>query len=111
MKGRRAALRANVADALDRTGRSQEWLAQAMRARGHQWHQTTVYKVINGRRKVEVTEALDLADALGVTLGALIGREPKDTANEYRKGYLDGHNTANAELAAFLAKQLSGEVA
>ncbi|QAY70050.1 helix-turn-helix domain-containing protein [Xylanimonas protaetiae] len=106
MKGIRDALRANLARIVDRSGHSQDWVAKAMQERGHKWHQTTVYKVLNGRRKVEVTEALDLADVLGVTLGALLGRQPQDTASEYRKGYTDGHNAATSELVAFLAKQI-----
>lgn len=47
-------------------GMSQEELANEMTARGHSWHQSTVYKVLNGSRKVGLGEAAAAAAILGM---------------------------------------------
>jgi len=54
-------------------GWSQTELAERMAARGHRWHQATVFKVEDGRRPVRLTEAVALAAVLDVPLTDLIG--------------------------------------
>lgn len=49
-----------------RAGRSQQWLADAMRARGHKWSQATVWSVEKGERPLRFTEAIDVAQILEV---------------------------------------------
>lgn len=50
-----------------RRGRSQEWLAEQMRERGHEkWSQSTVWSVEKGKRPLKFSEALDLAQVLGL---------------------------------------------
>ena len=43
---------------------SQEALAKAMAEKGHKWHQSTVYKVLNDARKVALGEAVSIAEIL-----------------------------------------------
>jgi transcriptional regulator with XRE-family HTH domain len=53
-------------------GLSQTALAERMFSRGQQWHQATVWKIEDGRRKVRTGELADLADILGVKPDALL---------------------------------------
>lgn len=55
----------------ERTGMTQDEVAREMVKRGHDFHQQTVYKLENSRRKVSIGEAVDLADTLGVPVDAL----------------------------------------
>lgn len=50
---------------------SQQDLADEMVKRGFRFHQTTVYKIINGKRKVALGEAAAIADILGVELDSM----------------------------------------
>jgi len=61
-------------------GITQDQTAAAMRKRGHKWHQKTVSHVEgNGDgRELRLSEAVDLADVLGVTLNQLVGIDPVD---------------------------------
>jgi transcriptional regulator with XRE-family HTH domain len=56
----------------EQLGKSQQWLAEAMRSVGYDWHQSTVYKAENGSRKVTVGEAIAIADVLNVELDHLL---------------------------------------
>lgn len=47
-----------------RGGRSQQWVADEMRERGHKWSQSTVWSIEKGERPVRLTEAEDLAKVL-----------------------------------------------
>lgn len=50
-----------------REPRSQEWLAEQMRSRGHEkWSQSTVWSVEKGKRPIRFTEAADLVQILGL---------------------------------------------
>lgn len=51
----------------ERKGMSQAALAEAMRALGKRWHQTTVARIEAGQREVRFKEIVDLAAILGVT--------------------------------------------
>lgn len=59
--------------ALFRGNRSQQWLADAMRARGWKWAQATTYTVEQGKRPLKLVEARELAAVLGVQLTDLFG--------------------------------------
>lgn len=50
--------------ALLRGQRSQQWVADEMRSRGHKWSQATVWAVEKGDRPLRLTEAEDLAEIL-----------------------------------------------
>jgi transcriptional regulator with XRE-family HTH domain len=52
--------------------RPQRDVAKAMRARGHQWNQSTVWQIENGTRPLRLFEALELAAELGVSLERLL---------------------------------------
>ncbi|MEU0575239.1 helix-turn-helix domain-containing protein [Dermacoccus nishinomiyaensis] len=51
--------------------RSQQWLAGAMKERGHRWSQSTVWSVEKGDRPMRLTEALDVAEVLEASLASL----------------------------------------
>lgn len=57
----------NLRAARERKGISQADLGREMAARGWPWHQSTVYKLEHGERRVDFHEAEDLAAILGVT--------------------------------------------
>jgi transcriptional regulator with XRE-family HTH domain len=64
---------ARVRAARERQGRSQKWLAEALGSRyGIQWYPTTVGKVESGERPVKLTEAVAVAQALGMLLEDLV---------------------------------------
>lgn len=50
---------------------TQDELAGMMRSRGHDWHQSTVYKLEAGKRGLQLVEAVDLANCLRVNLWEL----------------------------------------
>lgn len=54
-----------------RGSRSQQSLADAMRARGHRWSQATVWGVEKGKRPISLAEAVDLAEILGIQIHEL----------------------------------------
>lgn len=59
-----------------RGDRSQQDVADEMRARGWKWAQATVWSVESGKRPLRLSEALDLESVLGATLD--LDREPVD---------------------------------
>lgn len=77
-----AAFAKNLKRTREQLGRSQQWVAEQMTARGHDWLQTTVYKSENGSRKISIGEAMGLAASLGVDLSALLSSR-SDLASQY----------------------------
>lgn len=63
-----------IGDALAelRGARSQQQLADLMRARGHKWSQTTVWHVENGSRALRLAEAVEVAQLLDIELVDLL---------------------------------------
>jgi len=68
METNNAAIGSNVSVARARYGMSQHELARLMRARGHDWTQTTVWSTEAGRRSLKLVEAVDLANCLRANL-------------------------------------------
>ncbi|WP_420368594.1 helix-turn-helix domain-containing protein [Curtobacterium sp. L1-20] len=64
----------------EQRGESQQWLADQMRDAGHEWHQSTVYKVETGKRKVMVEEAASIADIFGVPIAQLLASSDRVVA-------------------------------
>lgn len=62
---------------------SQEQVAEAMQVRGFDFHQATVYKIENGKRKVTVGEALALSDIVNVPLEVLTEDPDSPTAKAF----------------------------
>lgn len=54
------------------SGLTQEAVTEAMVNRGFDFHQSTLYKIESGKRRVLVGEAVALAEVLGVPLEALV---------------------------------------
>lgn len=59
-----------------RGDRAQRDVADAMRARGWKWSQTTVWKVESGERALRLAEAIDLEEVLGGPLQ--VSKEPSE---------------------------------
>lgn len=69
--------------ARERTTMPQQHISNVMTmTRGHRWHQTVVAKVENGDRALKLTEAVEVADILGVPLSELTGDEPAATGDQ-----------------------------
>lgn len=69
---------------------SQQAVATAMRQQGHKWSQATVWSVEKGERPLRLSEAVALADVIGVTLHDIAGVDTDAAAlfsenNEMRK--------------------------
>jgi transcriptional regulator with XRE-family HTH domain len=62
---------ANLKALREAAGLTQTALAEAMARRRFRWHQATVYKIENSERQIQLSEAMAVADVLGVPLGAL----------------------------------------
>lgn len=72
-----------VREARERSGRPQRTIATSMTMLGHKWIQDTMTRVENGKRPLRLSEAVTLADILGVSLESLYRDQPttaKDTA-------------------------------
>lgn len=69
----------------EQRGESQQWLADKMRAEGHEWHQSTVYKVESGKRKVMVEEAASIADIFQVPISDLLASSDSSGALAVRR--------------------------
>lgn len=60
-------------------GIPQQHLAMTMTVlKGHRWHQTTVGKVESGERPIKLSEAVAVAEILGVPLVSLVGEVAPD---------------------------------
>lgn len=77
-----ARLGLNVRTLRERRGMSGEALAQAMRDRGHRWHQNTVVRVEAGTQGVKFAEARDLAEILATSLDRLTWASAEANAAE-----------------------------
>ncbi|WP_353650083.1 helix-turn-helix transcriptional regulator [Nakamurella sp. A5-74] len=62
----------NVRSTRDRLDMSQADLAEAVRLRGHPFHQTTIYKIETGARRVNLSEAVAIAQVLDTPLNELV---------------------------------------
>lgn len=93
------AFAAGVRDERERQGRSQEWLAEQMSARGFKFHQATVHKIESKDRRVSIGEAVTLSEVLGVALERLMKRQPD--AAEVLERELNSH--AHSFISAILA--------
>ncbi|MFZ4894661.1 helix-turn-helix transcriptional regulator [Plantibacter sp. Mn2098] len=78
-----------IREARLRAQRSQEDLADDMRARSFDFAQQTIYKIESGKRKVSIGEAVALSDILGVPLDLMVERNPGSIAG--RRLYLEAH--------------------
>lgn len=66
-----------VRAARERTTMPQQHIANVMTmTRGHRWHQTVLAKVESGERALKLSEAVEVADILGVPLCQLTGEQP-----------------------------------
>lgn len=61
-------------------GMSQQDVADQVADHGVRWHQTTVAKVEAGERELRLSEAVAVADVLGVEVAVLVGADHDDTA-------------------------------
>jgi transcriptional regulator with XRE-family HTH domain len=62
---------ANLRQRRELLGLSQEAVAEKMQKMGHSFHQATIYKLESGTRRVQLTEAIDLAKVLDTTVNEL----------------------------------------
>ena len=63
--------------ARERAGMPQQHIASVMTMiHGHRWHQTVVGKVESGERALKLTEAVAVADIIGIPLADLVSEEP-----------------------------------
>lgn len=67
---------ANLKSLREEREMSQEALAERMQERGHPFHQATIYKIENKSRRVQLHEALDLANVLDTGIYMLV-QSPK----------------------------------
>jgi transcriptional regulator with XRE-family HTH domain len=72
----------NLRDLRDRQHISQSELARAMREHGHPWHQSTVYRVEQGRQDVSYWEAGALARILRTSADRFSWAGPEASATE-----------------------------
>jgi transcriptional regulator with XRE-family HTH domain len=104
---------------------SQEALADEMQRRGHAFHQATIYKIESGSRKVQVSEARDLARILGTDIEMMLAPPPELRAfgriaraiDEYDKDVLQlfksvkRYNVSRQDLLAEIYEQVeSGDI-
>lgn len=68
--------------ALDEEGTSQQALADAMTARGYKFHQATIYKILNGSRKVVLGEAVTMALILDRDLEEMVAPSHETELNK-----------------------------
>jgi transcriptional regulator with XRE-family HTH domain len=95
------------------SGVSQAKVASEMRVRGWRWHQTTVGRVESGSQPLEVGEAFDLAEVLGVTLERLMAPGEEETEirvaataqDELRAAWAGAVRSLRALVAAAAAAQ------
>ena len=108
-------LAANIRALREYQGISQAALAQAMRDRGHPWHQPTVHRVELGRQPVEIPEAIGLAAILGVPLDRLFWLTGENAAQAVAEQAVtrlrESAEQAAASLARLYAARHSAELA
>lgn len=90
----------NVRRLRETRGISQEDLAQRMADRGHAFSQATIWKIEQGKRPLKMTEAIALAEELGLSRWGDLAMEP--TWLE-REGLLrEWHHTAHEKYGALM---------
>lgn len=57
-----------IRQAREKSGMSQRQVAEAMAQRGHSWLQNTLTRTETGDRPIRLTEAVDMARILGVSM-------------------------------------------
>jgi Helix-turn-helix len=92
---------------LDTAGMSQGELARIMHAAGWPWHQQTVAKILNGKRKVEVGEADTLTRVLGTTIAQMLLPGPEAAAQVALEQLTGTAHRAYRQIAAG-AEDLAG---
>lgn len=89
-----------ILEARNARGWSQSELARQMTEQGEPWYQTTVARTEKDERDMRVTEAIQLAEVLGVALMWLLkGKDPN--AN-----YMNGYQEGQAHVKRAIAKKL-----
>lgn len=63
---------ANLRSLRDTVGLTQSALAKLMSQRGFRWHQATVYKIESGERQIQLSEAREVAQILGVSMEQML---------------------------------------
>src|SRR5689334_1907205 len=78
----------NLRDLRDHEGMSQAELARQMTAHGHPWHQSTVYRVEQGRQAASYSESRALAVILKTSMERFdwAGQEATETGAVYAAG-------------------------
>ena len=87
-------------DRRERLGVSQDVLAQRMAMRGYKWRQATVYAIERGDRRVQLGEAVAVADVLGVPLATLTHEQRRSRAHSR---LLDAGNRVERAVADAVA--------
>jgi hypothetical protein len=59
---------------------TQQALANEMRERGHKWSQATVWSVEKGERPIRLTEAVDVAEILGLRVDHLLSPQAAEAS-------------------------------
>lgn len=68
----------------ERLGKSQQWVAEQMIQRGHDWHQSTVYKSEAGSRRVSIGEAASLSEIMNAGVDDLLTWADNDNERDIR---------------------------
>lgn len=88
---------------------SQTQLAKRMGDYGLHWVQTTVKRIENLERRVDIAEAHALARALGVTVDALLADGPEHPATDQIRAAYQECEEAEAELERARQRQLRAD--
>lgn len=81
-------------------GWSQAEVAEKMKSRGYDWHQTTVAKTEASARPLRVNELQALASSLGLSLAALLPETDDPPQALAARGHLEELHLRDARLAA-----------
>lgn len=81
-------------------GWSQAEVAEKMKARGYDWHQTTVAKTEASARPLRVNELQALASSLGLSLATLLPETDDPSQALAARGHLEELHLRDARLAA-----------
>lgn len=77
-------LAANLRQARETQGLSQDELAQRMAERGFGFGQATIWKIEQGKRPVKISELVALADALGLRGWTVLLSDPRDANRQFQ---------------------------
>jgi len=93
-----------------RADRSQQSLADAMRDREWKWSQATVWSVETGERPLRLSEAIDLAEVLGIMLPALLALPEEALVHESMHQCRKAHDALKVTATAYLEATLHVQV-